>query len=386
MLKLCVSQQKNTIPYIFGQTGQKIFSFEEAQYYVYHNWRLVADDFLCDGFVSWLAGIGLSYFSSKIKDVSRLQTFSLRILGFLRLADFFDDDELSFLSSHLEKWEARQDYEKLKERADFFTKRGEPKKAIPLYRQAIAHEENENLLNNLGVAQMQVQNYTDAIESFKLALSISPGNVNILLGLVESLVRNGNTSEARTELSNLFKWQADSKSSADVLYLQGLLAWSEKRHLDSLSFLKEACRLSADSSFFVFEVASKLTAMRQFESAIRFLENSPIKDFAFYVAQADILNVAKDFSSAIKAIKKAIDLFDGKSAALYTKLAGFYRQDYNLSQAEASIRTAMEADPENELAKLELARIKKAQGKIREYQAGLNDVLNGFKKRYRENF
>lgn len=380
MLKLCVSQQKNTLPYVFSQTGQRVFSFEEAQYYVYHNWRLVSDDFLCDGFVAWLTGIGLSYFSSKIKDISREPSFSVRILSFLGLADFFDEDEINCLEACLEKWETRQDYEKLKERADFFTGRGEPIKAIPLYKKAISLEENEVLLNNLGVALMQLQNFGEASMCFKRALELNSANFDTRLGLIESLIRNGNLNQASLELGKLGSTFAD----ADISYLHGLLAWSEKRHVDSLSFLKEACRLNTASGFFVFEVVTKLTAMRQFDSAIKFLENSPVRDYSFYSIQADIYKTAKDFPSAIKSIKKAIELFDGKSATLYTKLASFHRQDYNLPQAEFCVKIALEADPENELAKLEMARIKKAQGRIRDYQAGLADVLNGFKKRYRE--
>ena len=384
MLKLCVSQQKNTVPFVFGQTGQRVFSFEEAQYYVYHNWRLVADDFLHDGFVAWLAGVGLSFFSSKIKEVSRQPTFSSRILSFLGLTDFFDEDELEFLKSRLEQWEARQDYEKLKERADYFTMKSEPIKAIPLYRQAISLEESDFLLNNLGVAFMQTQNYSEAIICFRRACSLSPTNFDALLGLVESLIRNGSTKEARAELQKLIKSSGYANIDAEISYLQGLLAWNEKRHLDCLSLLKDACKLNPDSGFFVYEVASKLAAMRQFESAINFLERAPVKDFAFYAAQADVFKASKDFPNAIKAIRKAIELFDGKSAILHTRLASFYRQDYNLPHAESCVLKALEADPENELAKLELARIKKAQGRIRDYQAGLNDVLGGFKKRYRE--
>ena len=116
MLKLSVSQQINSVPYVFTQTGQKVFTIEEAQYYVYHNWRLVSDDFLNDGFVSWVMSLGLSYFSSKIKDINHQPSFSIRILGFLSLTEFFDNDDLNSLKARLEKWESRQDYEKLKER------------------------------------------------------------------------------------------------------------------------------------------------------------------------------------------------------------------------------------------------------------------------------
>jgi hypothetical protein len=41
-------------------------------------------------------------------------------------------------------------------------------------------------------------------------------------------------------------------------------------------------------------------------------------------------------------------------------------------------------DADNDMARLENARIKKGMGRTREYQAVLTEVLRGFKQRYRQ--
>jgi thioredoxin-like negative regulator of GroEL len=52
--------------------------------------------------------------------------------------------------------------------------------------------------------------------------------------------------------------------------------------------------------------------------------------------------------------------------------------------ADMAIARALAISPENERARLESARIKKALGKTRDYQGILNQILKGFKQSYRE--
>lgn len=389
MLRLCVSQQDNSAPYTFAQTGQRVYSFEEALYFVYHNWRLLEDEFLDEGFVAWVAGLGLSYYSSKVGEVCLLPSVSQRLAGFLRLADYFDEEELGSLARQLEKWESRQDFEKLKERADYFAAMGEPAKAAPLYRQAVGLMDCEKLLNNYGVALMQMQNYPAAAACFARALDIAPGSAALAVNLSECLILGGETDGARASLERAVALASETRGGqrhfADISYLRGILAWAERRHMDALAHLKEACELAPDSAFFVNEMAKKLTAMRRFDAALALLETSPKKDHSYYKAKADAHAAARDFPSAIRAVRFAINFSEGNPASLHTALAAYHRQDYDLALAELAIEKALEADPDSEAAKLERARIKKAQGRTRDYQAGLNDVLASLKRKYREN-
>ncbi|MCL2456199.1 MAG: hypothetical protein FWD19_01465, partial [Defluviitaleaceae bacterium] len=60
------------------------------------------------------------------------------------------------------------------------------------------------------------------------------------------------------------------------------------------------------------------------------------------------------------------------------------RQDYSPALAEIAIQKALEISPENNSVRLENARIKKALGRTREYQAALNEILKSFKDEYRK--
>jgi Tfp pilus assembly protein PilF len=73
------------------------------------------------------------------------------------------------------------------------------------------------------------------------------------------------------------------------------------------------------------------------------------------------------------------------SIDLWIRLAEYYRLNYDLQKATGAITKALELSKKNPRANLENARIKKALGKIKDYQVILNSVLVGFKEKYREN-
>ena len=58
--------------------------------------------------------------------------------------------------------------------------------------------------------------------------------------------------------------------------------------------------------------------------------------------------------------------------------------DYDLNMAEKAILKALGIDSESKEVNLEYAKIKKAQGKLRDYQVILDKILNSFKKEYRQ--
>ena len=390
MLRLSVSQETNEVPYIFNATGTRVYSFEEALFYVYNNWRLTADDFLCDAFTKWLKDIGLSYLSTKVAKLALEKSFSKKILTFLGLSNFFDESELETAANALSKWEARRDYENLKERADFFVRRGEPGKAIPLYTNAISFDENVSLYNNLGVAYMQLGMYKNAFETLQKASLIQPKNTEVLFALSEAAINAGFLEEAKLLLERCREEitsasPVSSYNKAKLTFLLGELAWKEKKHKNSITHLQEAISQSGGNPHFIYSFVKKLTSMRQFETALKTLGEIEEKNHEYYVNEANVHAVAMDLPKAIKSLKQAISLSEQKSAALYTKLAEYTRKDYNLSGAELWIIKALECEPDNEIAKLEYAKIKKAQGKSRDYQMSLGEILEYFKKRSRIN-
>ena len=377
MLSLCFSQKPNDVPYVFAATGTKVYSIEEALFYVYHNWRLTADDFLGEAFTNWLKEIGLSFLATKVSKLAQEKSFTAKILLFLKLTDFFDESEIEKISGVLFKWESRRDYEKLKERADFFVRRKEPLKAIPLYMQAISFDENAALFYNLSVAYMQLGMHKNAYLKLKKAQAHQPANPEILLALTEAAIGSGFYSDAKQLLSNSYA------ENPKLLFLLGELAWKEKRHSDSISLLQEAIKQSNGNPHFIYTLIRKHTNMRKFDAAFEILNQLDAKDREYFLNEAYIHAASMDLPKAIKSIKQAIGFTDSKDASLYTKLAEYSRKDYNLSSAEMWIAKALELDPDNEISKLENAKIKKAQGKSRDYQMELGRILTSFKKRYR---
>ena len=189
MLQFCVSQQTNDIPFTFRATGIRVFSFEEAMYHIYHYWRESVDDFLSSEMITWVSGLGLSFIAAGMKEIAKGGgQFAAQVFQFFRLSEYFNETELDNLAAALKAWEARMEWEKLKERADYLVERGEPARAIPLYKRALKQEENCLLQNNIGIAHMRLQSYNDAIRHLARAFQLSPNSVAIALHYIEAAI------------------------------------------------------------------------------------------------------------------------------------------------------------------------------------------------------
>jgi tetratricopeptide (TPR) repeat protein len=81
--------------------------------------------------------------------------------------------------------------------------RGNPACAIELYRGLVARRKFYEECNNLGVAQMMLDQYQDAAESFRCALAIRPGDPRASFNLAESLKLAGDEENASEQLQQL---------------------------------------------------------------------------------------------------------------------------------------------------------------------------------------
>ena len=383
MLQFCVSQQLNDKPYAFKGTGIKVYSFEETLYHMFHHWRESVDDFLSDAMISWMADIGHSYLASRMKELSRKESFTTRLLDFLGLVDYFSPTEIKTLKTSLTAWEHRREWEKLKERADFFADKNEPAKAMPLYRRALGFEENAALLNNMGVACMQLGAGKDAVRYMTRALALAPDNLQILLHYTEAAILNGQFEHAEKSLT---KAAAIHSACADIPYLKGLMAYEKKEYMQALTWIEDAITMDHSVIHYVYKLADIYIAMRQYSKAIDALvraKDDGISGAELFKKEAEIHAASGDISAAIRAMRMAAELSSGTDATILAKLAGYYRQDYDSVRAEAAIVKALSIDPENDIARLENARIKKSLGRTRDYQTTLGDILKGFRGRYR---
>jgi tetratricopeptide (TPR) repeat protein len=387
MYKLSISQQKNQTPYLFKATGICVFSFEEVLYHIYHYWKQSVDDFLSDELITWVNDVlSLSYLAARMKELKRIDSFSQRMLSFLRLGNYFDDREVKSLSEALSHWEKRFEWEKLKERADDLTQRGEPDKAISLYHRALQYDENIQILNNLGVAHMQLGAYADAYTYLNRALMLDKmATPKLVLHYAEAAAYNQLYEEAEQALAMVIgEWGGICSYQSDAAYIRGILAEARRLWADAITHYEQAITLSEGGvPLYVYKLADVYVRMRQFEKAFSALERVAQKDVGYYIKQAEINASAGNVSAAVRCMQQAAHL-RSSDADLFTKTAMYRRMDYDLTMADATIKKALAIAPDHERARLESARIKKALSRTKDYQTILNQMLKGFKQRYRE--
>ena len=418
MLQFCISQQLNKAPFIFRSTGIRVYSLEEALYHVFHYWRESVDDFLSPEMIAWASELGLSFVVAKMHEIAEEKHFTTRILGFLQLIKYFSPSELGHLQSELEAWERRCEWEKLKERADFFVERGDPFKALPLYKRALQlkkvalplftsqtkfnfledkkaalplsttqkhcnfleNEENAALLNNIGVAYMQLSLAKKAAGYLACAYALEPDNISVMLHYIEAAIL-GKQFETATQV--LEKAEPLVPDSADIQFLHGLMAYKQKNYNQALTYYEKATKLDPVASYYVYKMADTYKEMRQYKQALHVLSRVANKDAEYYVKEAEIHAAAGDVPASLRCMRNATSGDGANNANLWAKLAEYYRRDYDWRRAEKAITHALELAPDNDKVWLESTRIKKGLGRTREYQAGLATMLQSFKGRYR---
>lgn len=343
-------------------------------YHVYHHWRDCADDFLSDAMLAWAGDLGLPYIAARMKELRRTTSFADRMVGFLRLAEYFDDDEISALTQELARWEARREWEQLKDRADTFLAKNDPRKAIPLYRRALEYDENAPLLNNLAVAYMRLGGHAEGLRLLARARVLEPADDTLALHYAEAAILCGQFDRANKALEK-------ATDPAHTAYLNGLMAFEHGEYPAALTHF-DAALAHDPAPLYACKMADTYLRTRRFDDALAALERVAARDAEFFSKQAEVYTASGNVPAAIRAVRQALEL--GESVKLWTQLAAYYRMDYDLERAAHAIARALTIDGESDTARMEDARIKKAAGRTREYQAALTEILRGFKERYRE--
>jgi len=387
-LLLCISQEEVQNPYKFKMTNINVYSFEEALYHCFYYFKQSIDDFSSSDFLSWVKNdLGQSFLASKIKQLCTIKNAGDRLVGFLSLVDYFDEEQILNLREQISEWGKRLEWEHLKEQADYLIENGEPRKAALFYKQALDHENNKILLNNLGVALMQVRNFSEAAACFERALAHSDDtqkgesdfDFQITLNLIESSIYGKDFQKA---LKFLKKAEDQHPENPDVYYLFGEFNFEAENIRYCVDYFKKAISIESDTHYFI-RIADVYLKLRQFDNALKILESSPKKDKHILLKQAQVCEKQNNIPASIKCIEKAL-FFEMNDVELWTKLAMYHRLNYDLKNAFAAISKALNISSENESTKIELARIRKAQGKIKEYQSVLHDIMITLKQDYRD--
>lgn len=379
-LIISLTQKEITAPYKFKTTGINVFSLEEAIYHCYRYWRESVDDFLSDELIGWVSDtLGLSLIASKIKEIAKIGSFSGAFLSFLSMTDYLGGQDFSLLKKELAAWDKRLDWERLKERADYLTNSGEYKKAFALYRKALDYSENFALLNNAGITLLKQSRFGEAAICFERAVKLAPSNANLILNFIEALVLDGQFDKA----DELIKRAETFGEMSELHYFKGEISFYLGNYFSSVPHYERAIAIK-DDPVYIYRLCDVFMKLRQYDKALEMLETVAVKDKHYLKKQADIYAAYNNIPAAVKCMEKAL-LSERRSVDLWVRLARYHRLDYDLSRANSAIGMALSLAPDNSVAKLELARIRKAQGRTKEYQAALNGILKAFKQDYREN-
>ena len=381
MLIVPVSSKIADKGYKFKATGVTVYTFEEALYHCLHFWKQSVDDFCCEEFILWVKeDLELNFLSSKIKDLSGEASFSQRLSKFLLLGDYYGKSDVDELKDDLLEWENRKEWEKLKERGDDLMNKDEPEKAFALYSKALLYTGNEALYNNAAIAMMKQGDFDSAAEYLKKALALAPDNVSVLLHLVETYILGGHFDEAADVLNTAQIYG----ERAEIYFFRGEIQERAGNTHGSVPLYEKAILMAPEEPHYIYRLADVFVKLRQYERATGIMEQVLVKDKAFLKKQAEFHVKNNNIPAAVKCIELALSKNRG-DANLWARLAAYHRQDYNLDKAFSAISAAMAIDPKNPRVNLEYARVRKAQGRIKDYQVVLNKVLDGLKNRYREN-
>ncbi|MCL2616339.1 MAG: tetratricopeptide repeat protein [Defluviitaleaceae bacterium] len=379
-LYLAVSHEETRTPYKFKMTDINVYSLEEAAFHVFKYWRESGEEFLSQEFIDWTRDtLKLPYYASKLTELHDKRALSARLIGFLSFFEFYDEIQLSSLRFALQEWEARLLWERLKENADYLYRQGNPAKAAALYRRALEYSENYQILNNYAMSLMKLHRFEEAAALLERAVALEPLSVRLRLGLAESHIRAHSFEPGMRAL--ITAGELDP-GNPDIEYMHGLLNLETGDTRHSIEHFNKALSAKYDPHY-IYSLAQVYIKLRSYDKASEILDTVADKDRTYYIVKADIHKLTHNIPAAIKAIEKAL-LANRSDVELWTKLAAYHRQDYDLTKAENAVKRALSIDANYERANLEAAKIKKAQGKTKEYQTTLGNILSGFKASFRE--
>jgi tetratricopeptide (TPR) repeat protein len=379
-LLLCVSQAEAGPGFRFKMTGLSVYSFEEALYHCYHYWQQSIDEIASEEFSAWVGeGLGLTYLAAKIKRLAKADGLTERVTSFLTLTDYFSGPDISALRAEIEAWESRLEWERLKDRGDYLMGQDDPGWAALYYKKALAFSENAPLLNNLAVASLRMSRYADAQAYLEQAVALAPENLRLYLNLAEAAIFARDFDKALWALGRV---EEADPGNPDIQYLYGELNFATGNTRYSIEYFERAIRHTPDPHY-IYRLTDVYVKLRQYSRALETLDRAAQKGRDWQLKQAEVHVMSNHVPAAIRCVERAL-VNHHEDLTLWVRLAAYHRLDYDLDRAHSAIVKALSLGPENDAARLESARIKKAMGRTKEYRQVLRQILTGMKKKYRE--
>ena len=379
-LIISASDVKNVKPYKFESTNISVYSFEQALYHCYHYWKESWDEiFIKDNFIIWVRDeLKLSFIAAEIRKMKNIRNLQDRIISFLSVIYYFEDDELLKLREDIKDWQNQSQSEKLKEKGDSLVAIGSFEKAIIAYKAVLTYDKkNYIVMNNIGVGYMNLEKYGKAEKWFLRAFDICKDDTKIVFNLIEASIYNQNFDDAE-EYINYVKSESNS---GEIYYFLGEIEFGRKNFEKAIMYYKHA--IVKNDSLAIFRLADVYEKKEQFDTAIKILDMVENSNIMALIKKSVIFANASDYSSAIKCIERAL-LYDSSSVELWTYLARYHRLNNDFIKAEGAVCTALRFSGDDLAANLELAKIKRFQGKVKDYKLSINRILKSIKMEYRD--
>ena len=374
ILQLCVSQADNRAPFIFRLTNTKVFSLEEALFHSYYNWKQASDELFGPTFIDWVRkDLNFPDIAYKLRGYSGLR-FSDRLTSYMRIIDYFDENEIKKLIKELEAWEKRVEWEKLKDRGDYFVMHGMPDKAISVYKTALGGGRRVSILNNMAVALMHMERYAESAAVLSEALEREPANTELRLNYAEACIYAGKTQEA----SHILEEMPPSES------VYRILGEMYNRTGDTENALKNLT-LAAKSynEDHVYRLADYYIHAAEFDNAVSAINSVKRPNALAAIKRAEIYKAQNDLASASAVLENAVKAWPNDTE-LWLELSECSRLNSNTERAIQAASKALSLQPNNLRVKLEIVKVKRAQNNPREYQEVLRQLINSLKNEYRD--
>ncbi len=379
-LILALSENISPVPYRFEATNISVYSFEQALYHCYYYWKESWDEiFIKDNFIEWVREeLKLSFIASEIVKMKSIRNLKDRIIAFLSVTYYFDKDELDSLKSEIQEWQNQSQSEKLKEKGDALIAVGSFEKAVIAYKAVLSYDKkNYAAMNNIGIGYMNLEKYDKAEKWFFKAFECCNTNDKIISNLIEACIYNNDFDVAEKYIQLIEK----NFDSGEIFCFKGEIEFGRGNFEKAINYYKYA--IVKNDFLAIFKLADVYEKQGKFETAIKALDMIEESNIEVLIKKSIIYENAFDFKSAIKCIEKAI-IYDNSSVKLWTYLAKYYRLSNDFIKAEGAVCTALRCSRDDLSANLEMAKIKREQGKIKEYKMVMAKLFKNLKNDYRD--
>lgn len=178
-LLLCT--KKSDKPYKLPETDINIYCIEELCYYIYNNTYMITTEFFTRELIDFLENeLGLVSLGQKLKrGIDYNEHFVDLVMHIMNSCNYYNSDEKSRFAKNLEQISNKSPAGRIKARADMLLNSKKYASAITAYslileKNEISKEEDyySNIVNNIGIAYVNMFEYEEAIKYFKRAYSM----------------------------------------------------------------------------------------------------------------------------------------------------------------------------------------------------------------------